>query len=257
MDVKNAASALGEAIGKIIENELEKIIRPICEEYGYLFDRGGERPEKRKGVKLSMINKSGNHYQLDGVIETADGNPILLLESKYLRYKKHNRDKASWTCASHYQLRKSYPTIRKSIAVLSGNWSLPSKKFLESFGIELYEISFSNICDALMRYGIEFNWHEKDNVMPVKSWNRFQELSANTKEMIGQELLACIKQGLIESIMLTLRGGEDWAKRLKEIELLLKTNRNEYMAYRFETIRDAMSFLINLQEESTDLRGKL
>src|SRR3990172_6666856 len=162
MTVVNSASALGEVVGKLIEDEIERIIRPICGANGYVYDKGGRRPEKRVGVKLTMINRSGNAYQLDGVIELPDGSPIVLLESKYLRYKKHNRDKASWTCSAHYSLRKSYPTIRKSIAVLSGNWSLPSKKFMQSFGIKLYRIPFDTICNALDDYGIMFDWPEKD-----------------------------------------------------------------------------------------------
>lgn len=150
MTVVNSASALGEAVGKLIEDEIQNILKPLCSSRGYYFDRGGLRPEKRKGIQLSMINKSGNRYQLDAVIETSDGKPIIIIESKYLRYKKHNRDKAS-----------------------------------------------------------------------------------------------------------SLERGEDWAKRLKEIELLLKTDRNEYFAYSFPTTRETIQFLLDLQVDVSDLRDKL
>jgi hypothetical protein len=223
----------------------------------YIYDRGGDRPDKRKGVKLSMVNKSGNEYQLDGVVETSDGKPVILLESKYLRYKKHNRDKASWTCASHYSLRKSHPTIRKSMAVISGNWSLPSKKFMESFGIELHEISFAHMCKVLANYNIEFDWHEKDTQTPKRSWENFLKLSRIEKEKISEQLINPIKDTLIQSIDVTIKGGEDWAKRLREIELLLKTDRNEYFTYSFHTTREVLQFLLGLQEDAADLRGRL
>jgi hypothetical protein len=257
MLVKNPASALGEAVGKLIEDELEQTLALVCSQHGYIYDRGGERPAKRKGVKVSMINKSGNIYQLDAVIENSKGEPIVILESKYLRYKKHNRDKGSWTCAAHYSIRKSYPTIRKSIAVISGNWSTPSKKFMESFGIELYEIPFEFMCNVLESHGVEFDWHEKDQVTPQQSWRNFQTLKESTQKTIGKKLVEPIREALVGSIVMTLELEEDWVKRLKEIELLLKTDRNEYFTYSFSSARDTIQFLLNLQVDAPDLRGKL
>jgi hypothetical protein len=257
MQVKNVGSALGEAIGKLIEEELERTLRPICESRGYIYDRGGQRPEKRKGIKLTMVNKSGNEYQLDAVIETANREPIILLESKYLRYKKHNRDKASWTCASHYSLRKSHPTIRKSIAVLSGNWSEPSRAFMQSFGIELYVVPFNLMCDVLGKFGVQFAWGEKEKVKPKQAWYAFKRLDDEDKRTIAQQLLNPIREGLTSSIEATLASGEDWAKRLKEVEILLKTNRNEYFTYSFQSSTEAIQYLLKLQDEALDLRGRL
>ncbi|MCU0645368.1 MAG: hypothetical protein MUC94_14070 [bacterium] len=257
MAVVNSASALGEAIGKLIEDEIEKTLKPVCEKDGYVFDRGGARPEKRSGLKLSMLNKSGNAYQLDAVIENSDGSPIVILESKYLRYKKHNRDKASWTCSAHYSLRKSYPTIRKSIAVISGNWSLPSKKFMESFGIELYEIPFKYMGETLADYGVEFNWPEKDRIISDTSWKKFLTLSNENRVEIRERLLSPIRKSLIDSIKMTLESSEDWAKRLNEIELLLKTDMNEYFTYSFHSIKDTIQFLLGLQIDAPDISRKL
>ncbi len=257
MPVKNVGSALGEAIGKLIEDELERTLRPLCESRGYVYDRGGQRPEKREGIRLTMVNKSGNEYQLDAVIETPGREPIILLESKYFRYKKHNRDKASWTCASHYSLRKSHPTLRKSIAVLSGNWSEPSRVFMQSFGIELYVVPFDLMCDVLGRFGIEFAWGEKEKAKPKRAWNAFTRLGEKDKRTIAQQLLDPVREGLTSSIEATLASGEDWAKRLNEVEVLLKTNRNEYFTYSFRTSREAIEYLLKLEVEAPDLRGKL
>ncbi|MEW5995834.1 MAG: hypothetical protein AB1744_15770, partial [Candidatus Zixiibacteriota bacterium] len=76
MPVSNFASALGEAVGKLVEDHLEYLLRPICETRGFVFDRGGGKP-------LKMINSSGNTYQLDGVIRDRKKKPLILLESKY------------------------------------------------------------------------------------------------------------------------------------------------------------------------------
>lgn len=257
MPVVNSASALGEAVGKLIEDGIENILKPVCEELNYIFDRGGYRPDKRTGVKLSMINRSGNSYQLDGVIETSAGQPVVIIESKYLRYKKHNRDKASWTCSAHYSLRKSHPTIRKSVAVLSGNWSQPSKKFMESFGIELYEIPFDHICSVLNDYTIDFNWPEKDRNIPDTSWAKFGNLNSVQISEIQEHLLKPIKHQLKESIELTLKSGEDWMKRIYEYELLLKTDRHEYFNYSFHSTKEVIHFLLSLQDDAPDLSDRL
>ncbi len=257
MTIKNPASALGEAVGKLIEDELERILQNICRAHAYIYDRGGGRPGKRKGVQLEMVNKSGNIFRVDAVIETPDEKPIVLLESKYLRYKKHNRDKASWTCAAHYNLHKRFPTVRKSIAILSGNWSAPSKKFMESFGIELYEIPFTLMCEVFKKHGIEFDWDENDKETPQKSWERFNLLSTKLRAKIVESFFQPIRHELVENIKITLESGEDWVKRLQELELLLKTDHNEYFTYSFKSIRDAIQFLFNLQQDVADLRDKL
>ncbi len=257
MPVKNTASALGEAVGKLIEDEIERTLSPICREHRCVYDRGGKRPKKRKGVLLVMVNTSGNRYQLDGVVENPNGEPVILLESKYLRYKKHNRDKGSWTCASHYSLRKTYPTIRKSIALLSGRWSVPSKAFLESFGIELHHIDFALMCSIMADYGVPFDWPEHNQKIPDKAWSKFQALTAGRKKAIGRKLVDPIRDALASSIRTTLEGGEDWPQHLNEVELLLKTDRNEYFTQSFTQAKDAIEFLLSLHEEAQDLRGKL
>lgn len=257
MAIKHPASALGEAIGKIIEDEIERCLRPICEKRGYYYDRGGARSDVRNGVKLTMVNKSGNTYQLDAVIENSSGKPVIILESKYLRYKKHNRDKASWTCACHYSLRKSHSTIRKSIAVISGNWSKPAKAFMDSFGIELHEVPFDSMCKVLSDYGINFDWEEKDSKVPRKSWIAFRKLTDVQYKEIGMKLLAPIRMALIESVRTAIEGGEDWVKRIQQIELLLKTDRNEYFTSSFSSVGEAIQFLLKLQIDAPDLRGKI
>ncbi len=257
MPVKNTASALGEAIGKLIEDELENILRPICEEYKYIYDRGGSRPRKRKGVSLNMINASGNKYKLDAIIENPDENPVILIESKYLRYKKHNRDKASWTCASHYSLRKTHPTVRKSIAVLSGRWSEPSKVFLQSFGIEFHHIDFPLMCAVMNEFGMDFDWPEDNQDIPDSSWNRFSSLSSEERQELSRRLVNPVRSDLSTSIITTIESGEDWPQRLQELELLLKTDRNEYFTKSFPSTRETIEYLLTLQEESQDLRGRL
>ncbi|MBI4332849.1 MAG: hypothetical protein HY673_16395 [Chloroflexi bacterium] len=108
MPVSNPAAALGEAVGKLIEKHITAAVASSVAAMGYTAG-----PKRLK-------NGSGNVYQIDCVVASEDGSPIVIVDPKYIRYKKHNRDKGSWLCVAHYNLRKSHPTIRKSVAILSG-----------------------------------------------------------------------------------------------------------------------------------------
>jgi len=256
--VANPAAALGEAIGKLIQDEVGRIISPVCERFDCYYDSGGLRSGKRDGTRLELTNTSGNKYNLDGVVENAKGEPIVLVESKYLRYTKHNRDKASWTCVAHSNVRKSYPTIRKSIAVLSGNWTASSQALMRSFGIELYEVPFLRACAVLRQWGVEFQWEEKDTKTPAAALEAFQRLSAEQRVEIGGQLLSPIAPAIASDIESTLKlEAEDIAQQIASVELLLKTRGEEMITRVFPDCRSAVTFLLSLQEEPRDLRGRL
>lgn len=173
-DVANPGSALGEAIGALLEQELHRILRPLAEERGYIYITAGPASARTgKGTKLILTDSDGNAYNVDAVITNNRLQPLILIESKYIRYKKHNRDKASWICTAHTKLRQRYGTVRKSVAVLMGSWSRPSKRLLRSFEVELFEVSFDDICNVLAQYGIEYRWAEKDRAQAAESWRKF------------------------------------------------------------------------------------
>lgn len=99
MFVANPASALGEAVGKLIERNVTQAIRNMAAPLGYSV--GPER----------MTNGEGNRFQIDCLVKDASGRPVVIADPKYLRYTKHNRDKGSWLCVAHHNLRKAYPSI--------------------------------------------------------------------------------------------------------------------------------------------------
>ena len=161
--VANPGSTLGEAVGALVEKEVNRLMRPIAEENGCVYVTAG-RPDPRTGraTKLLLQDASGNKFQVDSIIANPQMQPLVLIESKYIRYKKHNRDKGSWICTAHYSLRRAYPTVRQSIAVLAGSWSAPSKAMMRSFDATLFEVGFPRIVTTLAEYGIAFDWGEKE-----------------------------------------------------------------------------------------------
>ena len=236
--VSNAASALGEAIGKLIETSLIEGVKEEVLSRGYTIE------------SARLKNGSDNIYQIDAVVFDQENNPIILLESKYIRYKKHNRDKASWLCVAHYNLRKTYPTIRKSIAVLAGNWSRPSKSLLHSFGVEVIELPFEHTVRTLASFGIIFEWDEKDRETPLRSWEAYCSLDENRKKWLAINLTESIQDKIKISLTDTLDTNlDDIQQSISEVEVLLRTNRGEMILQSYKSVADSLQGLIRLVED--------
>ncbi|HEX8565948.1 MAG TPA: hypothetical protein VF648_09790, partial [Pyrinomonadaceae bacterium] len=153
--VANPGSKLGEAIGALIEREVNRVLRPIAEENDCVYvDAGRPNPKTGKPKQLILKDAAGNEYRIDSVIANKRMQPLVLIESKYIRYTKHNRDKGSWICTAHYSLRRTFPSVRKSIAVIAGSWSGSSKAMMESFDVSLFEVPFGKIVETLARYKV-------------------------------------------------------------------------------------------------------
>ncbi|MBM4053276.1 MAG: DNA polymerase III subunit chi [Planctomycetes bacterium] len=255
--IASPGSALGEAIGKLIEIEISNTVKEVAGKYGLYTDTGGSRPDKRSGIKLSMINSSGNEYQLDTVVENREGKPLITVESKYLRYKKHNRDKASWTCTALYSLRKTYPSIRKSIAVLCGNWSKPSKALLKTFGVEVHEVPFARIVEVLKEYQIAFDWDEKDREAAKRAWKTYSALDYDATRKISKELTKDIVPAIKESVEHTITADPSKPKEISDVEVLIKTTHDEYFTTTFPAVHQAIKYLLELQTDKSDVRDVL
>ena len=114
--VANPGSTLGEAVGATMEREVNRLLRPLAEESECVFLSAG-RPNPRTGAATTLYlnDEFGTRYKVDSVIANACIQPLVLVESKYIRYKKHNRDKGSLDCqyafgpAPHLSYRSAVP----------------------------------------------------------------------------------------------------------------------------------------------------
>lgn len=82
-----------------MEIALNNLLSKLCTELGYHFIYSGEKISGKR--KLLMYDDFGTPYNIDSVIANELMQPLILFECKYIRYKKHNRDKGSWLCTSH------------------------------------------------------------------------------------------------------------------------------------------------------------
>ena len=242
-DVSNPSAALGEAVGKLFEDGVIECLRPEVEARGHTI-----RPDR-------LRNGTGNTYQIDAVVFNQNETPVVIVEPKYIRYTKHNRDKGSWLCTAHYNLRKTFPTIRKSIAVLGGRWSAPSKSLMKSFGVQLFEVPFDKFVEILDQYGVDFDWPERlAGQLPRRAWEAFLELDESDKLQISSELVVDIQDRLRESVAYVLETDiSTLPRRISSIEVLIKTEQDEIVLKTFETVAEALTDLTHYITDSPDI----
>jgi len=245
MEISNPAAALGQQVGQFFEDELVRSLRPLIEDHGYSIG-----PEK-------LRNGTGNMYQIDAVIRDSEGMPVILIDPKYIRYTKHNRDKGSWLCTAHYNLRKTYPSIRKTIAVLAGRWSETSLALIRSFGVEVVLLDFDHLVSALKGSGIEFEWGEKDRDTPRQSLEKFTNLTMPDRAALAQNLVSPILDRLKDSVRSVIE--TDLAvteRRISSVEVLLKTDQNEMLLLQYASVSEAIRGMTSYVSDEQNVQGK-
>lgn len=244
--VANPASAMGEAVGKLFETAIIEGLREEVE----------ARSHTIKAARLR--NGSGNAYQIDAVVFDADENPVIIIDPKYLRYTKHNRDKGSWLCVAHYNLRKTFPTIRKSIAVLGGRWSAPSKGLIQSFGVEILEVPFSKIVSIMASRSIDFDWGESDRATARTAWETYETIDNEERERMAMEMASDIMEQLKSDVVHVLDTDmKAISHRVSEVEVLLKTDQDEMLLLRFSSISNTIQGMAELVSDLPDINELL
>lgn len=241
--VSNPSSALGEAVGKVFESAVIECLREEVETRGHTI-----RPAR-------LTNGTGNTYQIDAVIFDKEGSPVIIIEPKYIRYTKHNRDKGSWLCTAHYNLRKTFPTIRKSIAVLGGRWSNPSQALMRSFGVQLFVVPFATFVSILDQRAVDFDWPERDaGEQPRQAWEAYSVLDEATRTRMGEELVADIQKDLNSAVVSVLETDvAGLPRRISSIEVLLKTEQDEMVLRTFGSVAEALAALTGYVVDRSDI----
>jgi hypothetical protein len=241
-NIQNPGSALGEAIGAEMEKALDDYLETLADKYSCHFvGKGIKNSQTGKHKKLLMYDNFATSYNIDGVITNESLQPLILIECKYIRYKKHNRDKGSWVCTAHQAIRKRYTSIRSSIAVLAGNWSKTSLAMLRTHDVNVFLIPFQSICTLLSQHGITFDWAEKDRAQAQKSWKTYRRLSRRQKYNIGREMVNIIAKPLMEMVEKVL--DETSPRELEKILLEVHTSLGEVRIFECKSIKSAIELL--------------
>ncbi|WP_195514048.1 hypothetical protein [Turicibacter sanguinis] len=249
--ITNPGSALGEAVGACMEASLTKTLQGVARSKGCTYLTSGVVKNKNGKLpkKLLMYDNFGNDYNIDGVIVNENMKPLIIFESKYIRYKKHNRDKGSWICNSHTAVRRRYHSIRASVAILGGEWSATSLAMIKSYGTDIFLIRFDIIASILEEYGIDFHWGEKEKEKAQAAWDKYTLLTDEEKEEIGDKMVSVVKKELIAHVSEIL--DDNLPREVKKLNIQLTSNLGETKEYYFDNIKKASMFLndSNLEDQ--------
>lgn len=179
--LSNVASSVGQKVGRIFENAIFRYLQPRVVECG-----GSVRTEE-------LVNGDDSKYRVDQAIRNSKGELVALIETKFIRYKKHNRDKGSWIVSTHKNLRRSHPTIKSCFALLSGRWSTPSLEFMSKSGVVVSVVDFETIADVFERHGVVIRWEERgDEQLQLQAHRALTNITDAEKEQIGDEMISGI-----------------------------------------------------------------
>ena len=246
--VTNGGSAIGEAIGSLLEEQVHAVFKEVeSNNHVHFLTSYGKTKAGKQSKKLLLPDDLGNEYNIDGLIISEAGYPLMLIESKYIRYKKHNRDKASWICNAHTAIRKHFPSIRSSVAVLAGNWSSTSLAMLTSYNVSYFMVPFAAISNILSKYDIDFEWEENDYDKALKAWNNFVKLTDDEKHRIGVDMINLVKGDLTKYVNEIL--DNEVIREVNEIVIEIHSNRGETFTYKFETKEEAVAFLEGFDDD--------
>ena len=195
MTISNYASSLGQKIGRTFENAVFRYLEPGISGIGY-----GIRSEK-------IINGDGDQYNIDLVLRNRDGNIVSLMETKFIRYTKHNRDKGSWIANTHNTLRDHYTTIDNCYAILGGNWSAPSVDMMRRKHVNVIRIPFEHIANVYLDYGVNIRWEERDDIAKEAAFNAENRLTNTQRQIIGDKVISNILIDLNQIINNCIRLG--------------------------------------------------
>ena len=246
-NIANPGAALGQAIGEMMERSLAARMLSLAKRHGchYL----GPDPDPDAANKtLRLEDEFGTKYRIDAVITNGDLQPLVLLESKYIRYKKHNRDKGSWICHTHRSLRNRFHSVRKSVAVLAGSWTQSSMAMIRSARVDIFLVPFEKISALLDARGVDFEWDEKDHNAAVHAWMTYDKFPPAVKRQIAEDMIADIEGPFNKAIDSALQS--DDVPEIEEVVVEIHATTGEIRQERFETVESAARYLNNANAEA-------
>lgn len=152
---------------------MEKRLRKLLANY---------RPLER----IRWVNSYSLEHEIDFVIGTKE-KPIILIDSKYIKYQKHAREKANEIASMLISIRDAHPSVKLCIAVLAGNFTPGSKRILTDRGIHIFHITFETLTSNLRRYGLIIDWAEKDRLTAEKTWEIYHNLSEDELNQVADD----------------------------------------------------------------------
>jgi hypothetical protein len=110
--------------------------------------------------------------------------------------------------------------------------------------VDIHLVDYDYIVTLLEGYNIPFHWDEKDRNTAFLAWERWNVLSDNQINNIGEELILPIKKSLEESLRSTLEW--DGETEFLEFELTCRTDDGGSITRYFNNHSDLSDYILSL-----------
>jgi hypothetical protein len=128
----NSAGSAASKFGQLIGTAFQYAVLAVIKDYLLAAHPEYEIVEADSSAGLALFG--GKERQIDNIIHPiGSDDPVAVLETKWLKDGRHHNDKGAWILQLR-EIRKQYPTIRGTAAVLIGFWTSEVVVFLMNEG---------------------------------------------------------------------------------------------------------------------------
>jgi hypothetical protein len=236
MNPSGAGRAFGQKLGKLLEDEIHRVVQACL--YGTEFNF------IPKG-KLADLN--GKLCQHDGLILDSEGLPYAIIESKIIQKAKHATEKASKPAREHPDLKRANPTLRASIVVLAGDFTPEPLRMVESSGANLLFVPQSHIVSVCRNYGMEILWSDQEAINDaIAALETYQKLSQAQHKELGKQILEPVARQLEKVVEAAIADVPENPVVGVVVDILRQ--RGEILHRQFDSIDGALDYLQSWSE---------
>lgn len=236
VEAVGAGRAFGQKLGKLLEDEVHRIIQDCLYGTDFIFIP--------KGRLADLHGKLCTH---DGLIVDRQDHPIAIIESKLIQKAKHATEKAAKIAREHPDLKRAHPTLRSSIAVLAGDFTPQPLRMVEASGANLLFIPQNRLAEACRHYGIEILWEDYEAAqLAMTALTRYNSLSQEERKDLGQRIVQPIAEQLRTVVRAAIADVPE--NPIVGVWVDIFFQRGEIRHHKFDNIEEALDYLRSWSE---------
>lgn len=236
VDAVGAGRAFGQRLGKLIEDEIHRVVQDCL--YGTEFEF------IPKGKLADLHGKLCTH---DGLVVDRDGQPYAVIESKVIQKAKHATEKAAKVAREHPDLKRAHPTLRSSIAMLAGDFTPEPLRMVETSGANLLFIPQDHLASICREFGIEILWEDHEAATyAVAALKRFNTLTQEQLKDLGHRILEPVAAQLRKVVEAAIADVPENPVVGVWVDIFFQ--RGEIGHHEFDSVQEALDYLQSWSE---------
>lgn len=272
-DGRSGASKFGQLIGEAFEQVVWSFIQSYLEE-SYPEYEMMEAKDGAKRVTLDMLG--GSARQMDTIIAAkGSDDPVVLLESKWLKDARHHNDKGAWILQLR-EVGKQYPSIRGAAAVLAGYWTEGvGIMLLQEGGVEAVLVATDEEVYGTLQPHLDAFLGNDTFIMDAKemrkSYPRPWDLANCLIDLQNRDLLPLVANSWLDFERSETETGRDRIREaldgllaplpealpVKKYEIGLRIATGNMIFEAFDDLEDLMTFLQTYHQNSDAIRERI